>query len=41
MHAVVGDEMRLEEIVGVAEMDEGVVLDTGPREDDPRHKPQT
>ena len=40
MHAVVGDEMRPEEIVGVAEMDEGVVLDTGPRQNDPRHKPQ-
>jgi hypothetical protein len=30
MHAVVGDEMGVEEIVGVSKMDEGVILDSSP-----------
>lgn len=38
MHAVVGDEMGSEEIVGVAEMNEGIIHDSGPGEDDPRDK---
>jgi hypothetical protein len=40
MDAVVGDEMGSEEIVGVPEMDEGVILDSGPGEQYPCRKPQ-
>ncbi len=40
MHAVVRDEMGSEEIVGVPEMDEGVILDSGLGEQYPCCKPR-
>ncbi len=40
MHAVIGDEMGSEEIVGVPEMNEGVILDSSPGEQYPCRKPQ-
>jgi hypothetical protein len=39
MDTVVGDEVGSEEIVGVAEMDEGIIHHSGPGEDDPYDKP--
>ena len=40
MNAVVGDEMGPKEIGGVAEMDQGIILDAGPGEEYPDDKPE-
>jgi hypothetical protein len=40
MDAVVGDAVGSEEIVGVSKVDEGVILNSCPGENDPGDKPE-
>ena len=41
MHAVVSDEMNPIEVVRISEMDEGIILNSGPGKSDPKRQPQT